>query len=86
MINHSDEDKPPQRTSRIINLKMGLDQIDALSDCLIAIQASEYEVNENTITRLAFLIRERTRKLKNLLEEMSEGNRSDTHDNPLTGG
>ncbi len=86
MINNSDEDKPPQRASMIFTLKMALDQIDALSDCLIAIQASEYDVNEDTITRLAFLIRERTQKINNLMEEMSEGNRSDNHDNPLTGG
>ncbi len=86
MINHSDEDKPPQRASRIFTLKMALDQIDALSDCLIAIQASEYEVNEHTIERLAYLIRERTQKIKNLMEEIAEESRSDDHNNPLPGG
>ncbi len=86
MINHSDEDKPPQKASMIFTLKMALDQIDALSDCLIAIQASEYDVNEDTITRLAFLIRERTQKIKNLMEEMSEESRSENQDNQLLGG
>ncbi len=60
----------PQKSFTHYVIQMALDQIEALSDCLIAIQASKYEVEKNTITSLAFLIREKTENIKKFFEEM----------------
>ncbi len=68
--------KPPQKSFTHFVIQMALDQIDALSDCLLAIQASKYEVEKNTIASLAFLIREKTQNIKNFMEEMSNEKRS----------
>ncbi len=66
----------PQKSFNHYVIQMALDQIDALSDCLIAIQASKYEVEKNTITSLAFLIREKTENIKKFLEELGREKRS----------
>ncbi len=67
---------PPQKRLTHYVIQMALDQIDALSDSLIAIQASKYEVEKNTITSLAFLIRERTENIKKFMQEMAEAKRA----------
>ncbi len=69
-------DNPPPKTFIHFAIEKALDQIDTLSECLIAIQASTYEVEKHTIATLAFLIREKTQNIKNLLAEMSESKRS----------
>ncbi len=67
---------PPLKTFIHYAIEKALDQINTLSECLIAIQTSPYEVEKNTITILAFLIREKIQNIKNLLAEMSEAKRS----------
>jgi hypothetical protein len=76
MFNHNAVDKPPQRTIIHYVVQMALDQITTLSDSLIAIQPSKNEVEKDTIADLAFLIREKTEDIKDLLEEISKENRS----------
>ncbi len=66
----------PQKSFTHYVIRMALDQIEALSDCLIALQASKYEVEKNTITSLAFLIREKTENIKKFLEEMGKETRT----------
>jgi len=76
MLSDSSQEKPPQKT--IINYAIleGLDQINAFSHFLIAIQASKYEVEQSIIAGLAFLICEKTKDIKNVMEEMLKENRS----------
>lgn len=69
-------DNPPPKTFIHYAIEKALDQINTLSECLIAIQTSSYEVEKNTITILTFLIREKIQNIKNLLAEMSEAKRS----------
>ena len=69
-------DKPPQKTFIHYALEKALDQINTLSECLIAIQASEYEVEKKTIPSLAFLIREKVKNIKDFMEEMTREKRS----------
>ena len=76
--------KPPQKSFTHYVIQIALDQIDALCDCLIAIQASKYEVEKNTITSLAFLIREKTQNLKQFIEEMSKQKRSIAPSEPIS--
>ncbi len=68
--------KPASKSFTHYVIQMTLDQIDALSDCLLAIQASKYEVEKNTIASLAFLIREKTQNIKNFMDEVSKEKRS----------
>ena len=69
-------DKPPQKTFIHYALEKALDQINTLTECLIAIQASEYEVEKKTIPSLAFLIREKIKNIKDLMDEMTKEKRS----------
>ncbi len=68
--------RTPQKSFTQYAIEMALDQIDALSDGLIAIQASTYEVEKDTITSLAFLMREKTHNIKALMAEMAQEKRS----------
>ena len=76
MPNHSDQDKPPQKTFIHYVLKMALDEISTLSDTLGTIQPSRYEVEKDTIACLAFLIHEKIHDIRGLMEEMSKEKRS----------
>jgi hypothetical protein len=69
-------DKPPQKTFLHYALEKALDQVNTLTESLIAIQASEYEVEEQTIPSLAFFIREKVKNIKDLMEEMAKEKRS----------
>lgn len=51
MLNYNDRDKPSQTTFIHYAFKMAVEQINTLSDCLMAIQPSKYEV-EKDIMRL----------------------------------
>ena len=76
MPNHSDQDKPPQKTFIHYVLKMALDEINTLSDTLGSIRPSKYEVEKDTIACLAFLIHEKIHDIRGLMEEMLKENRS----------
>ena len=76
MPNHSDQDKPPQKTFIHYVLKMALDEINTLSDTLGTIRPSKYEVEKDTIACLAFLIHEKIHDIRGLMEEMLKENRS----------
>ncbi len=68
--------RTPQKSFTHYAIEMALDQIDALRDGLIAIQASTYEVEKDTIASLAFLMREKTHNIKALMAEMAQEKRS----------
>lgn len=79
MLNHNDRndrDKPPQTTFIHYVFKMAIDEIHTLSDSLRAIQPSKYEVEKDTIAALAFLIHEKIRNIRGLMEEMLKEKRS----------
>ncbi len=76
MLTDSGQDKPSQVCFTSFVIQMALEQIKTLSDGLIAIEASEYEVEKDTIAHLAILIREKTQNIKNFMEEMAKENRS----------
>jgi hypothetical protein len=75
MPNHSDQDKPKQRTFIHYVLKMALDEINTLSDTLGAIQPAKYEVEKDTIACLAFLIYGKIHDIRGLMDEMLNENR-----------
>ncbi len=75
-LNQDSSDNPPQKSFGHYVIQMALDQIDALSDSLIAIQASKYAVEKNTIASLAFLIREKTQNIKTFMEDMAKEKRA----------
>ncbi len=66
----------PQKTFIHYALEEALNQINTLTECLLAIQSSKYEVEKNTIASLAFLIREKIQNIKDLMEEMTKEKRS----------
>jgi hypothetical protein len=70
------KNKLPQKTVIDYVIQMALDEITTLSDWLIAIQPTRSEVEKDTIVELAFLIREKTKDIKGLMEEMSNEKRS----------
>ncbi len=76
MFADNGQHKPSQVCFTSFVIQMALEQIKTLSDCLIAIEASDYEVEKDTIANLDFLIREKTQNIKNFMEEMSKENRS----------
>ncbi len=76
MFNDIGQDKPPQVSFTFFVIQMALDQIKTLTECLMAIEGSDYEVEKDTVASLAFLIREKTQNIKNFMEEMSKENRS----------
>jgi hypothetical protein len=75
MPNHSDQDKPSPKTFIHYVLKMALNEINTLGDTLGAIQPSKYEVEKDTIACLAFLIHEKIRDIRGLMDEMLKENR-----------
>jgi hypothetical protein len=75
MPNHSDQNKPPQKTFIHCVLKMALEEINTLSDTLGTIQPSKYEVEKDTIECLAFLIYRKIHDIRGLMEEMLKENR-----------
>ncbi len=76
MSNLPGQGEPPPKSFTYYVIQMALGQIDALIDCLLAIQASSYEVDKHTIASLAFLIREKTQNIKVFMEEMAKEKRS----------
>ncbi|MCX5890338.1 MAG: hypothetical protein NTY36_12900 [Deltaproteobacteria bacterium] len=76
MANHGDQDKALQRTLTHYVFKMAVDQIYTLSDSLMAIHPSKYEVEKDIIASLVFLIYEKTRDIKSLMEETTREKRS----------
>ncbi len=76
MINHSGQDKPPQKTFIHYVLKMALDEIHTLSDTLGAIQPAKYEVEKDTITSLTFHIHEKIQDIRGLIDEMTKEKRA----------
>ena len=76
ILNNAAQDQPPQRTFIHYVLKMALDEVHTLSDTLGAIQPSKYEVEKDTIACLTFLIHEKIRDMRGLIEEMTKEKRS----------
>ena len=76
MLNHTAQDKPPQKTFIHYALKIALDEIHTLSDTLGAIQPARYEVEKDTIASLTFLIHEKIQDMRGLIEEITKEKRS----------
>ncbi len=86
MANLPGPDKPPPQSFTHYVILKALGQVDALIECLLAIQASSHAVEKNTIASLAFLIREKTQHIKVFMEEMSQEKRSiSLRDDPPSG-
>lgn len=76
MIDPSYQTKQPQTTFIHYVLKLALEEINTLSDSIVAVQPTEYEVEKDTLVRLAFLIHEKIRDVRGLIDEMTKENRS----------
>ncbi len=76
MIKHGDHIKQPQTTFIHHVFKIAIDEINTLSDSLMAIQPAKYDVEKDIVASLAVLLHRKIHDIRSLMEEMTRESRS----------